>query len=155
MSLHGIQNLCLHIIHKNYLCLHVTHRKRAVVYMISRPIFWNLYIINQDYLFGLSGLEGEFLGLGLWNLAKELRYLLLKRQNDKKTGRVLGKSENPFFSKRVSVYDWPLDVDKRAIVFKESALTISCLQCAPSLIVYTAAKKSTRDHVYDCVKVLA
>ena len=41
MSLHGIQNMCLHshIIHKNYLCLHDTHLKRAVVYTISRPIF--------------------------------------------------------------------------------------------------------------------
>ena len=32
----------------------------------------------------------------------------------------------------------------------ESVLTIFCLECPPSLIVYTAAKKSTRDHVYDC-----
>ena len=126
MSLHGIQNLSLHslIIHKNYLCLHDTHRKRAVVYTISRPIFWNSYTIIQECLFGLSGLEGEFLGLGLWYIAKELRYLQLKRHTDKKTGRVsalfslsanhsllsvkfllnrsncpnrIGKSENPFF----------------------------------------------------------
>ena len=90
MSLHGIQNLCLHsrIIHKNYVCLHDTHRKRAVVYTISRPIFWNSYITIQECFFLLSGLEGEFLGLGLWYIAKKLRYLLLKRQNDKKTGRV-------------------------------------------------------------------
>ena len=90
MSLHGIQNLCLHsrIIHKKYLCLHDTHRKRAVVYTISRPIFCNSYIIIQECLFGLSGLEGEFLGLGLWYIAKESRHLLLKRQNDKKTGQV-------------------------------------------------------------------
>ena len=48
----------------------------------------NSYIIIQECLFGLSGLEDEFLGLGLWYIAKELRYLLLKRQNDKKTGQV-------------------------------------------------------------------
>ena len=32
----------------------------------------------------LSGLEGEFQGLGLWYIVKESRYLLLYRQNDKK-----------------------------------------------------------------------
>ena len=42
----------------------------------------------QECLFGLSGLDGEFLGLGLWYIAKESRYLLLKRQNDKKTGQI-------------------------------------------------------------------
>ena len=91
MSLHGIQNLCLHsrIIHKNNLCLHDTHRKIAVVYTISRPIFSNSNIIIQECLYGLSGLEGEFLGLGLWYIVKELRYLLLKRHNDKKTGQVI------------------------------------------------------------------
>ena len=90
MSLHGIQNLCLHsrIIYKNNLCLHDTHRKIAVVYTISRPIFWNSNIIIQECLFGLSGLEGEFLGLGLWYIVKESRYLLLKRHNDMKTGGV-------------------------------------------------------------------
>ena len=36
----------------------------------------------------VSGLEGEFLGLGLWYIVKELRYLLFKRHNDKKTGQV-------------------------------------------------------------------
>ena len=47
-----------------------------------------LNIIIQECLFGLSGLKGEFLGLGLWYIFKESRYLLLKRHNDKKTGRV-------------------------------------------------------------------
>ena len=65
-----------------------THRKRAGVYAISRPIFWNSYIIIQVCLFGFSVLEGEFLGLGLWYIIKESQYFLLKRQNDEKTGRV-------------------------------------------------------------------
>ena len=90
MSLHGIQNLCLHsrIIHKNNLCLHDTHQKIAVVYTISRPIFWNSNIIIPECLFGLSGIEGEFLGLGLWYIVKKSRYLLLIRHHDKKTGQV-------------------------------------------------------------------
>ena len=89
MSVHGIQNLCLHsrIIHKTNLCLHDTHQKIAVVYTISRPIFWNSNIIIQECLFGLSGLEGGFLGLDLSYIVKESRHLLLKRHNGKKTGQ--------------------------------------------------------------------
>ena len=39
-------------------------------------------------LFGLLGLEDELLGLSLCYIAKESRYLLLKRKKDKKTGWV-------------------------------------------------------------------
>ena len=90
LCLHGIHNPCLHccIIHKNCFCLHDTPRKRAMVYTISRPIFQLSHIIIRDSFSGLSGLEGEFQGLDLWYIVKELHYLLLKRQNNKKTGRV-------------------------------------------------------------------
>ena len=43
---------------------------------------------HPDGFAGLSGLEGEFQGLGLWYIVKESRYLLLKRKNDKTTDRV-------------------------------------------------------------------
>ena len=98
MDLHSIHNLCLHnilslclhchIIHKNCFCLHDTPRERAMVYMISRPIFWFSHITIKDSFSGLSGLEGEFQGLHLWHIVKELKYLLLKRQKNKKTGWV-------------------------------------------------------------------
>ena len=44
---------------------------------------------------GLSGLDGEFQGLDLWYIVKESQYLLLKRQNDKKTGRVSNSFQLP------------------------------------------------------------
>ena len=47
----------------------------------------NSYIIIQECLFGLSGLEGGFLGLGVWYIAIESRYLLLK---DKMTRKQVG-----------------------------------------------------------------
>ena len=88
MGLHGILKLCLHcrIIHKIWLCLHDTPRKRAMVYTISRPKFWNSHIIIQTGFCWLSGLHGEFQRLGLWYIVKDLRYLLLKRHYDKKIG---------------------------------------------------------------------
>ena len=90
LCLHGIHNLCLHhrIIHKNCFCLHDTPRKRAMVYMISRPIFWISHIITQDGFSWLAGLEGEFQALLLWYTVKESQYLLLQRQNNMEICRV-------------------------------------------------------------------
>ena len=97
MDLHSIHSLCLHSIHspclhcriinKNCFCLHDTPRKRAMVYTISRPIFLISHIIIQNSFSGLSGQDGEFQGLYLWYIVKDSQYLMLKRQNDKKTGR--------------------------------------------------------------------
>ena len=90
MNLHSIHNPCLlcRILQKNCFCLHDTPRKSAMVYTISRPIFRISHTVTQDSFTGLSGLDGDFQGLYLWYIVKELQYLLLKRQNNKKTGRV-------------------------------------------------------------------
>ena len=78
LCLHSIHNLCLHcrIVHKNCFCLHDTPRKIAMVYTISRQIFWILHIVIQNGFSGLSGLEGKFQGLYLWYIVKESEYLL-------------------------------------------------------------------------------
>ena len=75
LCLHGIINPCLHcrFIHKICFCLHDTPRKRAMVYTISRPIFCIPHIIIQDGFSWFSGLEGEFQGLYLWYIVKELQ----------------------------------------------------------------------------------
>ena len=43
---------------------------------------------HPDGFAGLSGLESEFQGLGVWYIVKESRYLLLKRKNDKTRDQV-------------------------------------------------------------------
>ena len=68
MSLHGIQNLCLHsrIIHKNYLCLHDTNRKKSCgLHDIKADILKLAY--HHPILFVWAfRTRGEFLGLSLW-----------------------------------------------------------------------------------------
>ena len=92
-------------------------------------------------------------------IVKESRYLLLKRQNYKQIGQVsasfpltashpllsvkflfnrlkcakrIGKSYTPIFSYCVSVYDWPLVVNKPVLFANESILTLCCLSRPPS-----------------------
>ena len=91
MFLHDIQNLFLHsyLIVKIHPFLHYTQRKTTGFYTIARPIFKKSYSIIHGGFFGLSGLGEECFGLGLWYLLKESRYLLLKRQNERKMRRVV------------------------------------------------------------------
>ena len=141
MDLHGIQNMCLHccIIHKNTCGYTIHSGKKSWSTWYQGQYFESRTCLSSSKTvsFGLLGLEGEFQGL-----VKESRYSPLKNQKDKKTGRVstlfplsashsifsvkflltrsncskkIRKSENLFFSKRVSVYDWPLGVNKRAM----------------------------------------
>ena len=98
--------------------------------------------------FGLSELGEEFQGLGLRYLLKESRYLLLKRQNDRKMSRVFAwfptfcmslpylcpilaqtirlrkdssKIKNSSFSQRVCVYERLLEVKILGIYSKLKA----------------------------------
>ena len=90
MFLHDIQNLFLHndwIVKINPF-LHYTQQKITGFYTIAQPIILKSNSIIQGGFFGLSGLGEECQGLGLRYLLKESRYLIFKRQNDRKMRRV-------------------------------------------------------------------
>ena len=90
MFLHDTQNLFLHSyqIVKIHPFLHYTQRKSTCFYTIARPIFLRSYSIIHGSFFVLSMLGEECQGLGLRYMLKESRYLLFKRQNDRKMRRV-------------------------------------------------------------------
>ena len=92
MFLHcdDIQNLFLHSYQtvKIYPFLHYTQRKSTGFYTIAQPIFKKSYSIVHGSFFGLPWLGEECQELSLWYLLKESRYLLFKRQNDRKMCRV-------------------------------------------------------------------
>ena len=75
--------------YKNHLLRHGTHRKMPWSTRDLGRLLKHVYH-QQDCFFGLSGLKGEFQGLGLWYIVSESRYLLLKRQNYKNIGWVSG-----------------------------------------------------------------
>ena len=90
MDLHGIQNMCLHsrILHKSYLCsTRYTPEKSLGLYDFKADILKLVYAHLRRFIWAFRA-RGEFQGLCLWYIVKEWQYLLLKRQNDKKTGRV-------------------------------------------------------------------
>ena len=86
-KIHGATKALLLFLHDiPYLFLHS--------YLHNSPAdFLKLYSIIHSGFFGLSGLGEECQGLGLRYLLKESRYMLFKRQNDRKMCRVF-----PWFS---------------------------------------------------------
>ena len=127
---------------------------------------------------GLLGLGEEFQGLGLRYLLKESRYLIFKRQNDRKMRRVFAwfsdfcmslpylcpilarttrlskdnsKIINSSFSQRVCVYGPLLEVKISAISCKLKATYVFVFVLSAILNASILEPKiSTLYHVYDC-----
>ena len=181
MFLHDIQYLFLYSyqIDKTHPFLHYTQRKSTSFYTIARPIFLKSYSIIHSGFFGLSWLGEECQGLGLWYLLKDSRYLLFKRQHDRKMCRVFAwfstfcmslpylcqilaqtirlrkdnsKIINSSFSQRVCVYERLLEVKRSGIYSKLKATYVfAFVRSAIMDVSILQPKISTRYHVYDCV----